>query len=380
MVQAQTGESRMSQRLFPLFEDSKRVHDFFVDKQTGIIYFLKSVNNRKVKFSTRCKYPDVAKARRVANQEFQKRYGRRKEHLQPLITDELNLWLKTKEHEGLAYDTLNNVRRAKLQIEEFWGGKFPGEITSDNLVSWYQFWREHNSKIEMENAVKYMRNFSRYLATKVVGGKPLLAAVPPIKDPNYKKIRKARKKKKENILTAEDFKKIYHSAESPEHQLIVLFMYTMATRITETLTMAFRHEIHFGRTPEYCWSVGQNKADLEGRHALHPLLIEPLKAIYATRGDYDTILVFPQQKDKSKPLREQMIDWAGWRKRAGVSFHWTPHTFRHTCLSNLFNDEKNPQALICKLYRVSLAVALETYVKPTESGREKMRNAIEVRL
>jgi integrase len=134
------------------------------------------------------------------------------------------------------------------------------------------------------------------------------------------------------------------------------------------------------KAPIYRWREGQNKADYDGKHALHPALVPRLKELLARREAEGTTRLFPQLRDNRAPLKEQQIDWADWRKRANLGWHWTPHTFRHTCLSNLFNDEANPQALICKLYRVSLAVAMETYIKPTESGIEKMRNAIKVDL
>lgn len=370
----------MSQKLQPLICNGVRERDLYFDVKTSVIYFLKSIDGRKVKFSTGIK--DNAKtARRIANQKLNKKINSKKLTLQSLIRDELANWLVVKENEGHAYDTLNNIRRAKKQIEQYWGPKFPREITADNLTDWYAWWRENNPDIEMENAVKYMRNFCRYLTQKIVLDRPLLPIVPKIQDPNYKKIRRARKKKKERIFSAADFKKIMATAENDSHALVVLIMYTMATRITETLELRWDKEVHYSGTSgewTYRWSDGQNKADHVGWHVFHPAVGYRLSTFIFNK-DYNGRL-FPQEKDKSKALREQQIDWDGWRKRADLGWHWTPHTFRHTCLSNLFNDEKNPQALICKLYRVSLAVAMETYIKPTESGIEKMRNAIKVEL
>jgi integrase len=153
-------------------------------------------------------------------------------------------------------------------------------------------------------------------------------------------------------------------------------MYTHACRITETLEMRFGHEIDL-KNKRYVWSDGQNKADLDGWHSLHPSLIGPLHVAYEERVSER---LFPQLHDTGKALKSQQIDWQSWRDRAGLDFDWTPHTFRHTCLSNLFNDPANPQALICKLYRVSLATAMESYVHPTESGREILAKAIKVEL
>jgi integrase len=372
----------MSQRLKQLInEQGGREADLWVDEKTKVIYFLKSIEGKKVKFSTKVKAPDVRKARREANRLLAKRINKSKEQEVTLIKDELAHWLVVKENEGLAYDTLNNVKRAKRQIEAYWGIKQIHELNTDGMPKWYQWWRENNPEIEMENAVKYLRNFCDYLASKIVDDKPLLAIVPKISDPNYKKTRRARKKKKERIITPAELKTIVEKAANEDEATVILIMYTMATRITETLTMSFGQEIVLDKdTPIYRWADGQNKADHDGYHALHPILVPRLRRLRDRRMDEGTTRLFPQQRDNQAPLKEQQIDWAGWRKRADLGWHWTPHTFRHTCLSNLFNNEKNPQALILKLYRVSLAVALETYVKPTQSGIEKMRTAIEVEL
>lgn len=368
------------QVLVPLFENDSRVPDLFVDKQTQMIYFLKSINNRKVKFSTRVRAPNILKAKRAANLELTKRLGKKKNRITPLISDELENWIKTKEAENPKPLTLKNIKNARKQIEGFWGDKFCHEITQDNLGPFYDWFRQRYPGQQKENAIKYLRNFTRYLAQKIVNGAPLLPAAPDISDPDYREVRARRKKKKERIFSAAEFKRVYHAGNETE-KLISLFMYTMATRVDETLNLRFGHEILLDRKPAiYKWHVGQNKADLTGEHSLHPALIEPLKALSLKRKAEGTNRLFPQKHDKSKALKPQMIDWKAWEKRAGLEWHWTSHTFRHTCLSILFNDHKNPQALICKLYRVSLAVAMETYIKPTDEGREKMRAAIAVDL
>ena len=378
-----------NQVLIPLVNDGQRVVDLNLDSKTRVIYFLKSIQNRKIKFSTRVRLPQsvdakemsaaIKRAQRFANAELFRRLGKKKSRVTPLIRDELELWLKVKAAEGWSYDTMNNIKRAKLQIAEFWGDRFPHEITRDNLAEWYGAFKAAHPDIRMENAIKYMRNFCGYLAEKTQGDVPLLPAVPKIKDPEYNEIRAERQKKKENIFSDADLRKIIKSAASEDDQLIVLIMYTMATRITETLTMKFGDQVLLDKkVPSYRWQVGQNKADLWGEHSLHSILLPRLIKLRDLRKEQKTKLLFPQLHNNQAALGGQQIDWDGWRKRADIGWHWTPHTFRHTCLSNLFNDEKNPQAIICKLYRVSLAVAMETYIKVTDSGREKMREAIRV--
>lgn len=369
----------MKQKLVPFTFNGERQSSFLIDPVTKILYFKKGHAGQKIKFSTKFRDTDFIKAKRFANQEFNRRIGKSQKIVpRTLIKDELKQWLAMKESEGWAYDTMNNIRRAKMQIEEFWGPYFPHQVTRDNLTNWYGWWAEKHSDIDMENAIKYLRNFCRYLAQKLVDDRPMLSVVPDIKDPNYKNIRRRRKLAKENIISPQDFKRIVATAENESHKLIVMIMYTMATRVTETLEMSFGSEVVFENQWIYRWRDGQNKADLNGWHELHGILVKPLTRL--ARSNRDTKRLFPQKGDTSKALREQQIDWAAWRERAALPYHWTPHTFRHTCLSNLFNDAENSQALICLLYRVSLAVAMESYIKPTPAGRAKMAKAIKVEL
>lgn len=359
--------------------DGKTWANYFVDVKTNIIYFIKRHKGRRIFFSTH--ETNGVKAKRFANAEYERRVGKRGPVTQSLVMDEVPLWLKVKESENLKYDTMNNVRRGADEILEFWGDKLPSEIDADSITEWVEWWAKHKSPLQMENAIKYMRNFCKYLARKVVNGRPLLAAVPRIVDPNAKKIRRARKKKKENIFVSKDFVRIYETAGSLENRILALFMYTMASRVTETLELSFDSEIFLDHNPPiYKWSDGQNKADLDGFHALHPSLIKPLNELRAIREAQGTKRLFPQKYNPEAPLKSQQIDWDAWRDRAGISWHWTAHTFRHTCLSNLFNDPKNPQLLICKLYRISLKEAEETYVKPTIEGIALMRDSLRVEL
>lgn len=374
MVQKKNG-----QKLVPyVHSDGKTWDYFFVDSKSGVIYYERRLTGKHHKFSTR--ETNGNKAKIVANKILADRLGTKRASLRLTINEELDLYEKVKEGENLEYDTMNNVRRGIRDIRPYWGDMLPSEITADTVAQWYQWWAENKAPLQMENVIKYFRNFCDYLTRKTFQGFPVLPAVPKVSDPNRKAIRRARKKKKERILTLEEFGMIYRAAADLRERVLCLFMYTMATRVTETLELAFGREVFCEEAGVYRWRDGQNKADLDGFHALHPALIEPLRELEDDSLKLGTKLLFPQKFNREAPLKSQQIDWSAWRKRAGLDFHWTAHTFRHTCLSNLFNDPRNPQLLICKLYRISAKEAEETYVKPTREGIERMREAIEVKL
>lgn len=374
----------MKQKLEAIFgKDGQRVAGLFVDPRSKIIYSLTSIKNKKHKFSTKVKLPNVAQAKRVANLRLSEIFGSNKKSITPLIKDEIPKYILLKESEGLDPKTLAVIRRVmRNRIEPFWGAMQTSEITRDKIPDWFASLHAKFPGEQHFNDVKYLRNFSKYLSETQHNGKALLPAVPRIVDPDHKRVIAVRKKKNERIFTKQEFRKIVKVASSTEC-ILAYIMYTMATRIEETLNMKFGEQvIKKGRRWEYVWTAGQNKADHEGRHDFPNSMTVRLCERWEELNGQEKITdrLFPQQYNPQAPLRAQQIDWDGWRKRANLGWHWTSKTFRHTCLSNLFNNEKLPQALILKLYRISLAVALDVYVKPTESGREKMRNAIEAYL
>lgn len=369
------------QKLIPyIHTDGETWKQFFVDPRSQIIYFEARINGRRIKFSTGEKVPNGVKAKRIANTELDRILGRKKTLVRSLINEELDLYLKVKDAENLSYFTIKSYQRGVADIRPFWGNKLPTEINRDTLTEWYEWWYK-NRDIEMENVVKWMRNFCKYLSQKVVGGFPVLPAVPTISDPRRKQTLISRANKKERIILPDDFTTIHTTAENWIHQIIVLFMYTMATRIDETLKLDFAKTIFLDEAvPKYRWFAGQNKADLVGQHALHLSLIEPLKQLRELRRSEGTTLLFPQKTNNQVAISEQQIDWDGWRKRADLGWHWTPHTFRHTCLTNVLNDARVPQLVACKQYRVSPQVALKTYMKTKEDTMLSLRDVIEVKL
>jgi len=371
----------MSQKLEQVFDkDGQRVSGLFVDPRSKIIYSVTSIKNKKHKFSTKVKLPNLAQAKRVANLRLSEIFGSNKKSITPLIKDEIPKYILIKESEGLDWKTLRVIRKKMDRIEKFWGSMQTNEITRERVNDWFAWMNERYPSQQRFNDVKYLRNFSRYLNETQWNGKPLLPAIPRIVDPDHKRVIAIRRKKNERIFTKQEFRKIITVASETE-RLAALIMYTMATRIEETLTMRFGEQVIVKGTGwEYVWSHGQNKADLSGRHNFPKAIVKFINEREAVSHHNKTDRLFPQTYNSSQALKPQQIDWDGWRERANLGWHWTSKTFRHTCLSNLFNDEQLPQALILKLYRVSLAVALDTYVKPTESGREKMRNAIEAYL
>lgn len=372
--------------------DGKTWEHYFVDPASrhpekrlgGFIYFIKSHEGHKIKFTTRIREPNGIQAKKEANRKFKEIISKGKRFARYTIGEELHLFAKVREAEGGGEETKKIYRRNIKYLRQFWGEKFPNEINRQTLADFYNWWalthrdpktgRPHT----MENVLKVFRNFCRFLTEKQHNGIPLLPAIPKMEDPNKIDIIAERKKKKERILTKAEFRSILDSALTEREYFTSLIMYTMATRVEETLDLDFLRNILLDEpVPVYRWYVDSNKAKRMGQHALPTFLIEPLRALREFRRRQGTHLLFPQANNAQKPMWAAQIDWDGWRKRAGLDWHWTSHTFRHTCLTNLIGSGV-PHATIMKLYRVSLQVLTQTYHHVTDQDRISYRDIIEV--
>lgn len=366
----------MGQKLVPVVDgEGQKVPHFFRDEKTGIIYYQRRMNNRKHNFS--CKTDSLAKARKEANALLASRLGTKKKHVRTLLGTEMDEWIEQKELEELSPSQMYSVRRGVRQLKPYWGKKLPTELTQEAMPDFYKWWKKKHPKIQMGTALRALKSIAIYLHRKIENGHSVLPAVPKFRDPDAKKNRAARAKKKDHIFSPEELAIVRETALDSDEELIILFMYTMATRIDETLKMEFGVHLLMDRPdPQYVWFFGSNKADHKGSHFLHPSLHEPLRRLRDRRAAEGTNLAFPQVRNNQKPMREQQIDWAAWRKRAELGWHWTPHIFRHTCLSMLLNDPSVPQAAVCKQYRVSLKVLMDTYFKVTPDTVKRLTEAV----
>lgn len=360
------------------------VPEFYLDLGSGVIQFIKWIEGRMFQRSTGVKVESkknpvlsatVRKAKEIANQKLKREINSKK--VGTTIAEEWEIYYAMREAESLRGEissaTLVNVKRAGKRIKEFFGDIRPAELTKEK---WLEFVAWHEQEYPGEtlfNARKYLRHFSQHLHEKIVGGRPLLPAVPTLKNPFAKRERLNAKRKKDRVFTSDEVKKILSVCDERE-QLIILFMYMMAFRIeSEGLSVEWSQLKLDQDPPVYVFGEEDNKAELEGKQAIPELIVPRLRAWYPKAKH--SRWVFPQEADPEKHLRPQMIDWEDIRKKANLGWHWTSHFFRHSCFTTLA-EAGHPMHLICKLYRISPKHFLETYSHLTPEGVKRMQNAI----
>jgi integrase len=263
----------MAQRLVPFIDEFGEKHSgIYIDLETDILYYVKKHENKLIKFSLKRKRDQLIAAKRYANSELPRMLGKSKQRKSvPFNDDGLDQFLAKKQTEGLDETTLKRIETTvRIKLRPFWGRRLASEINDDTVIEWLDWYMTNFPGETLDNAVKYLRAYANWLHKQIRFGQPVLLVVPKIKDPNQKQTKSARKKKTDRVLTGDEFKSIYATAENPEQALAALFMFTMASRIDETLNLKFGEQIRLDLSPpQYVWSIGQNKADHEGSHDLH---------------------------------------------------------------------------------------------------------------
>ena len=367
----------MSQKLIPILKDGIRVDGYFTDSKTEIIYYKKSIEGKKIKFSTG--QTKLLQAKKIANKKIKDFLGVSAKKRVSLIGDELKHWIDLRRSEAesgeIKYGTLTVILNSEKKIRPFWENKYPEEINRTTVIEWCDWFYETYPDQQMENSVKYFKNFCKFLNEKIVKNRPLLPSIPTIKDPRAQTHRVSRKKKKERILTDNEIAKILSVCDLRE-KLIISLMYYMAFRVESDALSAEKSQFFLNESPPiYVFNEGNNKGKRTGKQGIHDQVLELLNLWLPNTGN--SIYIFPQKNDLKKHLKGQQINWDKIKRESGVTWGWTAHTFRHTCLTKLFSDPTNPMAIICKCFRISLKEAMKTYIHTTDENIEKMRNAIQ---
>lgn len=376
-------------KLIQLFETKDgaevRVEHMYFDEKSRIIEYARHMDGESIRLSTGIRLPlvdsekpkEIRKAKEEANRRLKKKLT-----VQPGIRAFVgNLYESFLEESDkdvrrgeLDPKTLQKRKQAWKQLKGFWKDKRTEEINVDSWAQYIDFFEENFKGQSLFNARKYFGFFARSLNQKIVNGKPILPHVPVFKNPFAAKERKARQKKKDRIFTDDEFKAILKACDESD-QLKVLLMATMAFRIIEVCSLKWASlDLKDGF---YLFGEDDNKAGHTGRQAIHSEVLSRLKKRHRSRN---SDFVFPQENDVAKHVRPQMIDWKAVKLKSKVEWAWSPHTFRHWCLTQLFSNTALAQPAIMKAYRISYKVALEHYIHIDRSALETLRNAIEVKL
>lgn len=245
----------------------------------------------------------------------------------------------------------NSVKRLK----PYFGEDFPNDVTSER---WLLYLGAEARNINLFNLTKHFRAICKNLHE--VG---VMVNKPKIFNPNRKKEEVARRRSKNRIFTQSDISRMDGCCD--EDQRLCLWLgYTMAFRMDDCLRLTW-DRIDFGK--RFIEFFGDdNKTEFVGKVPISDKVLELL----SNRPQGDGLIL---NGKTSQQMKFKAVTTA-----ANV-FSGTFHTLRHTRLTEDFGNPDLPQAMVCKIRRVSLAVALAHYIHPSDSDMEKFRNTGKVK-
>lgn len=265
-------------------------------------------------------------------------------------------FLKRSISDGDRPNTVKSKMNSVKKLKAFFGEMEPNDIRSEN---WLEFCGTRAADINLFNCTKHFRAICKFLHE--VGA---MDKRPKIFNPRRKKENIARRRKKSKIYSRSDISLLENACSSLEQKLCLYLGYDMAFRMDDCLRLTWDRVIlsliSGGSFIEFFGD--DNKTEFVGKVPIS----EKVKRLLLDWKGKGTGLVFDNKTS-------QQMNFKSVISASGIGFG-TFHTLRHTRLTEDFGNPELPQAMTCKIRRVSLAVALEHYIHPSSDDMEKFRN------
>jgi integrase len=274
------------------------------------------------------------------------------------MSEHFDDFLKRSITDGDRPNTVKSKENSVKHLRSFFGEDEPNGVTAER---WLAFCGSRAANINLFNCTKHFRAICKFLHES-----GLLEKRPKIFNPRRKKEAIARRRKKSRIYSLADVRSI-EACCNGEQQICLYLGYDMAFRMDDCLRLTWDRVILEGDGSGFIIFHGDdNKTEFVGKcpmsSKVYELLMIRMTFEIAALGG----LVF-KAKSSAQMNFKSVIE------KSGIGFG-TFHTLRHTRLTEDFGNPDLPQAMVCKIRRVSLAVALEHYIHPSDSDMEKFRN------
>lgn len=369
---------------------------YYYDAKSFVIYYVRSGG---LKFSTGVKLdnssekarrsslikasrivPTKEKEHREKKKKFQKTLAQNR-----LVGDYLEDMLDKKSHfhrskiKPVSDETLESYRTSVSHLKPFFEAYLPSELVPnfddvllgvDGVVMkqdpWLEFVDHMQAKIpgyNMFNVTKHFRSLTKYLHSHGV-----ISVKPKIFNPFSQKEKVARRKKTHRTYTPGEI--LLMDAVCNEDQRLALWLgYDQAFRQNDCVELSWER-LHLGSNPHVIFHGDDNKAGFVGKIPLSDTCAALLRE---RRNSTNSPWVFPLKTEPDRHMLVQVFEFEKVIRSSGVKYG-SHKTLRHTRLTEDFGDPNLDNALVMKIRRVSLAVALEHYIHPTTADFEKFRN------
>lgn len=360
---------------------------YFYDSTTLIIYWIKKSMGEVEKVSSGVKYTgqgSILKASRIFPSKISELKDKKKKKTkfdsQKLLGEHFDDFLVRSEKDGNKVSTLETKRNSVKHLREFFGSYLPSEIipTSEQendpsfKSMWLQFVDHMQKKFpdyNMSNLTKHFRAVVRFLHNEGI-----IQKKPRIFNPLRQAENIRRKKKRYRIYAHEEIS-LMDAVCNEDQRMALWFGYDMAFRLSDCVRLTWDRVDLNKSNPVIIFHGDENKTGFAGRVPVSDTCAELL---IERRKSKISKFVFHLKSDPEQQMLEQGLKFEDVVRRSGVNYG-SHQMLRHSRLTEDFSNASLDNALVMKMRRVSLQVALEHYIHPTDADLERFRNTSKVK-
>lgn len=260
----------------------------------------------------------------------------------------------------ISKSTFKAARNSLQKIKKYWC-----EFSADQITK--EKWSEFQIKYDSEsggvqfNLNKYMTVFVKFLFSK-----GSISKKPEIKNIFSRRERDLRRKAKNWLYTKDQVDSLMAACQDDKERFAIHLGSRLAFRISDCVQLSWERIKLDGKVAYIEFNGSQDKSGAIAKCPLPSDMVEILLRIPKV-----SLWVFPQSRNINQNIKTQQLPFNAIKKRAGIDKGGF-HDLRRYRLSLDFKNAALTPALTCKLRRISMAVAMENYIKTNDDDLERM--------
>lgn len=254
----------------------------------------------------------------------------------------------------ISKNTYRSANYSFGKIKKFWGHLKPSYITKER---WVKFQTKYDERFH-ENQFNICKFFT--ILVRVLYEKGLLEKKPQIKNQFARRERDTRRKLKNWLYSDDQIKALESACLDDKERLATRLGHKLAFRISDVVQLTWDRIILEGKVAFIEFGGSDDKAGAIARCPLTQDLVELLLRLPKVSR-----WVFPQKNNPDQHILTQQFDFNGIKARASIKKGGF-HDLRRYRLSLDFKNPRLTASIVCKLRRISMAVALESYIKTND--------------
>jgi site-specific recombinase XerD len=221
------------------------------------------------------------------------------------------------EVEHFSNSSNTNYTRATKRLCSY-SGKLPDELTESDIYE-FLLYLKNECKLSRSTIRNYLQGL-RFMYKSIYKRMDIISDIPYPKATKYLPL----------IPTGRELLRLFNSAKSPKHRLLLKVIYSAGLRRSELINLKIEH-LDFKNHRIYIKDSKGNK----DRYTILAQSIVPEIQQYLLKYQPKEYLF--NGKYKGKPYSEEAVKW-GFQcalDKSGIDKHFTPHSLRHAFASHL---------------------------------------------